>query len=118
MFIYNSTLSRKNIFIPINKANLDELVVNIEFYKKEHKVYPDSLEVLRKEHEFLMINDPVRGFSKSPYGEKYYYRNLGGKYLLFAMGVDGIPFTDDDIFPSSKYFDSTLTGLVWPEKYK
>jgi hypothetical protein len=115
MTLYDYSSSGRSDWTAFNKPNLDELIVNIEFYKKEHKNYPDSLEVLTKEHKFLMISDPVQAFTKNSYGNKYFYKKVGTKYLLFAMGVDGIPFTNDDIFPSPKYFDSTLTGLVRPE---
>ncbi len=113
MILYDYSPSGRNSWTAFNRPNLDQLVINLEFYKKEHKAYPDSLEDLVKE-KYVGIYDPVQGFSKSPYGKKYYYRKVGDKYLLFAMGVDGIPFTNDDIFPSNKYFDSTLTGLVRP----
>ena len=93
---------------------MDQLVKNIEFYKKEYNVYPDSLEQLTKDQQFLFINDPLQAFTKSKYGDKYIYKKKGTKYILFSMGVDGIPFTKDDIFPTSKYFDSSLTGLVMP----
>jgi len=116
LYTYNFTPSGKSNWTTFNKPQLDQLVMNIEFYKKEHKVYPDSLEVLSKDQIFLSITDPVQTFSGSKYGINYYYKNEGNRYLLFAMGVDGIPFTDDDIFPDTKYFDSSLTGLVRPNK--
>jgi len=116
MYLYELTPSGRNNFTAFCKPQMDQLVKNIEFYKKEYNVYPDSLEQLTKDQEFLSINDPVQSFSKSKYGDKYIYMKEGTKYILFAMGIDGIPYTKDDIFPSSKYFDSTLTGLVRPDK--
>jgi hypothetical protein len=103
-------------FTVFSKPNMDQLVKNIEFYKKEYGAYPDSLEQLTKEQQFLSINDPVQAFGKQKYGDKYIYRKVGDKYMLFSMGVDGIPFTKDDVFPTEKYFDSTLTGLIRPVK--
>ena len=116
MYLYELTPSARNNFAEFCKPQMDQLVINIEFYKKEYNVYPDSLVQLTKDQEFLFINDPVQGFSKNKYGNKYIYKNEGAKYILFSMGVDGIPYTKDDIFPSSKYFDSTLTGLVRPDR--
>lgn len=117
-FLYfdNFTPSGKNRWTVFCRPNLNQLVKNIEFYKREYKVYPDSLEELTTDQEFLSIVDPVQAFTKSAYGNKYFYRKQGTKYILFAMGIDGIPFTGDDIFPAAKYFDSTLTGLVRPNK--
>jgi hypothetical protein len=116
IYPYNFTPSGKNNWTTFCKPNMDQLVMNIEFYKKEYHVYPDSLEQLTKEQQFLSIYDPVQTFTKSKYGNHYIYKNEGTKYILFAMGVDGIPYTQDDIFPSSKYFDSTLTGLIRPDR--
>jgi ABC-type transport system substrate-binding protein len=114
LYLYNFTPSGKSNWTSFCKPQMDQLVKNIEFYKKEHDVYPDSLEQLTKDQQFLFINDPVQTFTKSKYGDKYIYKKEGTKYILFSMGVDGIPFTSDDIFPSSKYFDSSLTGLIRP----
>jgi len=116
LFLYDFSPSGRSNWTSFNKPQLDELVKNIEFYKKEFGSYPDSLEELTKDQQFLFIKDPVQTFTKSKYGNNYYYRNEGNKYLLFAMGVDGVPFTKDDIYPSSKYFDSTLTGLARPNR--
>jgi hypothetical protein len=111
---YDYSPSGRNSWTSFCKPQMDQLVKNIEFYKKEYGVYPDSLEQLTKDQQFLFINDSVQSYNKSKYGDKYIYKKAGAKYILFSMGVDGIPFTKDDIFPSAKYFDSTLTGLVRP----
>lgn len=116
LIFYEYTPSGRNGWTTFCKPNLDQLVVNIEFYKKEHHVYPDSLEQLTKEQQFLSIYDPVQIYTKSKYGHKYFYKKEGTNYILFAIGIDGVPYTDDDIFPSSRYFDSTLTGLVRPNR--
>ena len=116
LYLFNFTPSGLNSWTAFSKPQMDQLVKNIEFYKKEYHAYPDSLEQLTKDQQFLFINDPVQSFSKSKYGDKYIYKREGSKYILFSMGVDGIPYTKDDIFPSAKYFDSTLTGLVRPQR--
>ena len=116
LYLYNFTPSGINNWTAFCKPNMDQLVKNIEFFKKEYGAYPDSLEQLTKDQEFLSIHDPVQTFSKSKYGDKYIYKKAGNKYILFAMGADGIPFTKDDIFPTEKYFDSTLTGLIRPDR--
>jgi len=114
--LYNFTASGRDGWTTFCKPQMDQLVKNIEFYKKEYHRYPDSLEQLTKDQEFLFINDPVQSFTNTKYGNIYVYKNEGSKYILFSMGVDGIPYTKDDIFPSTKYFDSTLTGLVRPQR--
>jgi hypothetical protein len=114
LYHYNFTLSGRKNWTAFCQPQMDQLVKNIEFYKKEYGRYPDSLEQLANDQQFLFINDPVQVFTKSAYGNKYIYKNEGSRYILFSMGVDGIPHTKDDIFPSSKYFDSALTGLIRP----
>lgn len=114
LYLSNFTPSGKSQWTSFSKPQMDQLVKNIEFYKKEYHVYRDSLEQLTKDQQFLFINDPVQNFINSKYGTKYIYMKKGAKYVLFSMGVDGIPYTKDDIFPTSKYFDSALTGLVRP----
>ena len=116
MFLYERTPAGRTMFTTFCKPQMDQLVKNIEFYKKEYNVYPDSLEQLTRDDKFLFINDPIQVYSRNKYGDKYIYKKEGGKYILFSMGVDGIPYTKDDILPSSKYFDSTLTGLILPDK--
>ncbi len=71
---------------------------NIEFFKLQNGQYPDSLEQLQKEDEFVMIVDPLKATSG---GTIIYfnYKNLGDTYLLFSSGIDGIPNTNDDILP-------------------
>ena len=116
LFYYDQSPSGRKNWTAFNKPDLSQLVKNIEFYKKEYGKYPDSLEQLSKEQQFLRIYDPVQTFSKTGYGKKYYYKRAENTYILFALGVDGIPFTKDDIFPDSNYFNAALTGLVRPNK--
>ena len=114
MYFYTISASGKNNLAAFCKPEMDQLVKNIEFYKKEYKVYPDSLKQLEKDQKFLFIVDPIQSATDNKYGINYIYKNEGIRYVLFSMGVDGIPYTEDDIFPSSKYFDSTITGLIRP----
>ena len=83
------------------QMQLNSLIKDIEFYKLEHGVYPDSLKQLEKENEFVFITDPTQ----STQGRKniyYNYKNIGDKYLLFSSGSDGISNSDDDIFPETQ----------------
>lgn len=98
------------------QMQLNSLIKDIEFYKIEHGVYPDSLKQLKKEkvNEFVFITDPTQ----STQGRKniyYNYKNVGDKYLLFSSGTDGIPDTKDDIFPQVQT-DSGKIGWIRKEK--
>jgi hypothetical protein len=96
------------------QPQMDQIVVNLEFYKKGHSNYPDSLEQLQGQDKTLFILDPVQVHTRTKYGNNYFYRKKDSGYILLSMGVDGIPYTNDDIYPSWKYYDSSLTGLVCP----
>ena len=109
MFLYERTPSGRSMFATFCKPQMNQLVKNIEFYKKEYNVYPDSLEQLTRDDIYLFINDPIQVYSRNKYGDKYIYRKVGSKYILFSMGVDGILIPKTTFLPSSKYFDSTLT---------
>lgn len=79
------------------QMELNTLVKHIEFYKLENGQYPDSLQQLERNDEFVFIWDPTQSAKTN-----YNYKNLDDKYLLFSSGTDGIPNTDDDIFPNVK----------------
>ena len=80
------------------QRDLNTLVIHIEFYKLQNGHYPDSLQQLRCDYVSVSIQDITQSTKdgKRPY---YNYKNLGDRYLLFSSGTDGIPNTDDDIFP-------------------
>jgi hypothetical protein len=79
------------------QMQLNSLVKHIEYYKLENGKYPDSLQQLESKDEFIFMTDPTQSLKN---GVRYYnYKNLGDKYLLFSSGTDGIPNTEDDIFP-------------------
>jgi len=79
------------------QMQLNTLIKNIEYYKLENGKYPDSLQQLERNNEFIFMTDPTQPIRKG--GVYYNYKNLGNKYLLFSSGTDGIPNTEDDIFP-------------------
>ena len=114
-FYFNySTQARKDFSVFAQPA-MDHLIKDIEFYKTEHGIYPDSLSQIIAEDKFASIYDPIPGKQQINEGE-FYYKKLDRKYYLFSSGIDKVPFTSDDIFPSLSFFDSTRTGLIRPIK--
>ena len=95
------------------QMQLNSLVKHIEFYKLENGQYPDSLQQLESNDEFIFILDPTQSArnEKRPY---YKYKNLGDKYLLFSSGTDRIPNTNDDIFPQIK---SNNENIGWTKEF-
>jgi hypothetical protein len=100
-------------FATISQNELNSLVKNIEFYKIENGVYPDSLEQLRKPDEVININDPllIRKMDNN-IKTTFQYEKIGNKYTLFSVGIDGVPNTADDIYPTILDADSSKFGLI------
>lgn len=98
-------------FEEISQMQLNSLVKNIEFYKLEHSQYPDSLKQLLNDDKLAPINDAAQGMNTK--GKSYYnYERIGDRYSLFSSGQDGIPNTNDDLFPQITIADSSKIGLI------
>jgi hypothetical protein len=89
-------------FARISKKELNILVKDINMYKAKFGEYPDSLEQLKKIDPLAMIEDPVlvRKMDKN-INVKFVYSKEDNKYKLFSVGIDGVPNTTDDIYPTS-----------------
>ena len=95
-----------------SRGQLNTLFRYVEFYKVQHGVYPDSLEQMDQKNNDFWVFDPLqsRGFASK--GGKYFYKRMGEKYWLFSVGIDGKPFTKDDIYPAMNPADSGKFGLM------
>lgn len=96
----------------MSQDQLNSLFRDIEFYKVEHGVYPDSLPQVTRLRSNVWINDP---FQNGRAGEKtayYFYEKVGNKYWLFSVGPDHQPFTKDDIIPQMEPADTGKFGLL------
>jgi hypothetical protein len=101
----------KQGFEDISQMQLNSLVKNIEFYKLQHGQYPNNLKQLLKDDKLAPINDAAQGMNMK--GDSYYnYQKVGNKYSLFSSGQDGIPNTEDDLFPQITITDSSKIGLI------
>lgn len=96
-------------FIPVAQSSLNSLVKDIEFHKLKHGVYPDSLEEMDNLSMSSYLGDPI----SARYGTKYYYERLDSGYTLFSKGLDRIPKTKDDVYPS---LSLEKTGFLVPYK--
>ncbi|MFL9831651.1 hypothetical protein ABS764_12410 [Flavobacterium sp. ST-87] len=95
------------------KNNLNSSVKSIEFYKYKFGEYPEKLQQAREKTEFTW--DPfLKGNQKM--GDLQYQRSKD-KYILFSVGVDGIPNTADDIFPTITKGDTIKFGLIKSNSY-
>lgn len=99
--------------VQLAEQNLTTLVQAIEFYKIQNEFYPPTLEELassQSQSQPVLIHDPTTVGSNSQPREYYYELvNDGLGYYLFGLGVDGKPFTSDDILPE---VDAKNLGLL------
>jgi hypothetical protein len=101
----------KEGFAKISQVELNRLVKDVEFYKLQNGHYPDSLQQLLEDDKLISINDQTQGFWVKPQ-KTYNYKRVGEKYLLFSSGIDGIPYTKDDLFPTIELNDSSKVGFL------
>lgn len=101
--IFNSETFSKS-FEPHAISAMTSLVRHIEYYKLQNDRYPNSIEELRsnlKEGEMVFSFDMSGPMSLGEQQRDFYYEviNNGNNYLLFGIGADATPFTEDDIYP-------------------
>jgi len=104
----------KQSWVQITQMQLNSLVKNIEFYKLQNGVYPDSLKQLLIDDKVAPIHDQIAGM-KSKRDNYFNYRKVNDNYTLFSSGPDGIPNTKDDLYPIIIINDSSRIGF---RKYK
>ena len=103
-----------NLRAQMAQHQLNQLVQSIEFYKVTHGEYPASLsglqEALGKAKAMpVFVYDPMD--VKSELSPRYFhYERLGtDRYYLRGIGLDGQPFTPDDLVPQ---VDEALAGKI------
>lgn len=106
----NASIFKKG-FADISQMQLNSLTKNIEFYKLQHGQYPDSLQQLLDDDKLAPITDAIQ-LNQRRENSNYNYQRIADKYMLFSSGQDGIPNTQDDLFPHVAVNDSTKIGLI------
>ena len=97
----------------ISEKFLNSLVKDIEFYKLKNGTYPDNLEQLLSNDDIVQIHDPILTRRPGTKETKFYYKKTGDTYILFSSGLDRIPNTKDDIYPTE-----TLNNISKPDTSK
>jgi hypothetical protein len=91
------------------------LVQAIEFYKVQYGHYPESLAALRTslpEQILEFAFDPTDARVSGRSRDFYYERIDDDHYYLLGVGVDGQPFTHDDLLPKVEVGPGSRVGLV------
>lgn len=84
------------------ETTITPLVQSIEYYKVQNGSYPPDLETLHQslpKDAMVIVVDPSKVILDDTDSVYFYYENLGDTYYLLGTGMDGLPFTDDDILP-------------------
>ncbi|WP_299124026.1 type II secretion system protein GspG [uncultured Winogradskyella sp.] len=86
LFIYPDVKEKRT------REKLAEIVQILEKEKQVLGVYPNELNA-------IIRNNPLRqGLTEDYWNNKIYYKLTNeGSYMLFSLGKDGTPNTDDDI---------------------
>jgi hypothetical protein len=94
---------------------LSSLVSEVEFYRLQHGVYPESLEQLQESQPnkpIFMYDTSTTPLSSEPLRLFYYERSGDTHYYLRSVGNDGEAFTADDILPNIEQTQNSKIGLL------
>ena len=99
----------------VARSALDRLVPAIEFYKVRYGHYPETLEELAenlpRESDIFIIDPMTVRAGRTP--ANFFYRRVDpDHYYLRSVGLDGVPFTADDILPSIEVLPGSTLGLM------
>jgi hypothetical protein len=96
----NNTDYQDNEAVGLELEQLDTAEAEINEYKEQHGSYPESLDLLQKEHP----DNPFYIHENDVYGKPYYYKvSADGKsYELRSFGPDGKYNTEDDLVPRDR----------------
>ena len=97
-FMYSDAAAKG--FAQTSQMFLNGVVKELEFYKLKNGSYPDSLEQLPRNNDIFSIYDPLLSRHPGTKNTKFYYKKTGDTYILFSSGIDRIPNTKDDIYPT------------------
>ncbi|MDB5005050.1 MAG: hypothetical protein JWQ34_3275 [Mucilaginibacter sp.] len=95
-------------FVDMDKGTLNSLVKEIEFYKIQNGKYPENLMQLDIKNQLINVVDPLMSYNKN---NIFNYRQIRSGYTLFSSGMDQIPNTKDDIYPTIP-IDTSKMGLI------
>ena len=84
----------------VQETQLPNTINAIEAYKARFGSYPEKIDDLKKvSNDPLIVVDQLQAANLKTEDNTFYYENKGDYYYLFSKGVDGQPFTEDDVFP-------------------
>jgi len=103
------------------ETTLTSLVQAIEFYKTQNGHYPDSLATLHAslpKNSIVFVFDPTHVEVEND--QRYYHYELQGEsnYYLLSVGLDGQPYTTDDLLPNIEIQSNSGIGLLIHEGSK
>lgn len=95
----------------LSQTELTNMVRDIEYYKLLNGQYPDSLPQVFKKNDRVKMYDPVQSVHLRK-NITFNYEKVNDKYRLFSSGDDGIPDTQDDIYPQLTEAELNKTGWL------
>jgi hypothetical protein len=120
---YFGTVQRGGVYdglrVRLAQSTINELVPSIEFYRIQQGRYPQSLKALKEflgKESFVFVFDPsVVDLKAQP--RYFFYERVGADhYYLRGLGIDGKPFTNDDVLPQVTSTTNSKMGLLLERK--
>ncbi|MBC7450380.1 MAG: YcxB family protein [Cytophagales bacterium] len=108
--ISENSNSHKNSITEQTNKQLNELVKQLEFYNMQNNVYPDSLKQLANAEAWTY--DPMTLSFNMKHPKELIYKTSRKKYELYSVGLDLIPGTKDDLYPTITKGDTIKYGFV------
>ena len=103
------------------QAEINKLVVDIEFYKRQYGDYPSKLSELKQAlpNDFEVNVNDVSYVSENSETRHFYYERVDqDHYYLLGSGRDGKPFTSDDLLPQIPSASESKIGLMIDQRSK
>lgn len=89
-------------WVPMDRYFLKQIQKDLVLYRNKHGDYPKQLQDLHSQDPYLTLKDPLTTWIKNYKGDSlFYYKTTADSFQLFSVGLDGKPYTKDDIFPDS-----------------
>jgi hypothetical protein len=124
---YQGFVKRDGIFAGPRRQMAEQMLVSVikevEFYKLQNGEYPQSLKDVEpkgKPQGLVSIYDPSQVWLGNKAPTLFYYEltDGGANYYLFSVGSDGMPFTEDDVYPALDKTQMKSVGYIRPANHR
>lgn len=105
----------EKVWLSLAQSTINMAVPSIEMYKLSYGRYPDSLQELQDSVPkgiYVNLHEPLMPQNQTAPRYFFYERVGQDHYYLRSAGLDGLPFTADDIVPQISVGPNSKLGLL------